>query len=180
LVTEHAQCLAILSGVAAPERVTAMATALQVRSDMAQTTIYFSHYLFETYRQLGLIERMLERMQLWFDLPVQGFKTTVEMPEPSRSDCHAWGAHPLYHYHASIVGVRPARPGFGHVRITPQLGPLMRASTVTPHPQGAIHCAFWRDHGVMRGRVQLPPGVSGEIVLATGVVAIPAGGVGSL
>ena len=180
LISEHAQCLAILSGVATPERVTAMATALHARSDMAQTTIYFSHYLFETYRQLGAIELMLERMQLWFDLPVQGFKTTVEMPEPSRSDCHAWGAHPLYHYHATLVGVRPATPGFGHVRITPQLGPLVRASTVTPHPQGEIHCAFWRDHGVMRGRVQLPPGVSGEIVLATGVIQIAAGGVASL
>ncbi len=179
-VSEHAQCLAILSGVAQPTHIEAMAHTLRTNPHLDRTTIYFSHYLFETYRAIGAIDLLFERMQLWFDLPEQGFKTTVEQPEPSRSDCHAWGAHPLYHYHATLVGVRPAAPGFAHVQITPQLGPLQRASCSTPHPNGTIEAAFWRDHGVMRGRVQLPPGVSGEIVLSTGIVKIAAGGVASL
>jgi hypothetical protein len=180
LVSEHAQCLAILSGVAQPTHLSAMAHTLRHHPDLARTTIYFSHYLFEAYRATGAIDLLFARMQLWFDLPEQGFKTTVEQPEPSRSDCHAWGAHPLFHYHATLVGIRPAAPGFRHVRITPQLGSLQRASCVTPHPRGEIQAAFWRDHGVMRGRVQLPAGVSGEIVLDTGIITIPAGGVASL
>lgn len=180
LISEHAQCLAMLSGVAHPAHCDAMAHTLRTNAHLARTTIYFSHYLFETYRTMGAIDLLLERMQLWFDLPTQGFKTTVEQPEPSRSDCHAWGAHPLYHYHATLVGIRPATPGFRHVRITPQLGPLQRASCSTPHPHGTIEATFWRDHGVMRGRVQLPAGVSGEIVLDTGIIIIPAGGVASL
>lgn len=180
LVSEHAQCLAILSGIAQPDHIPKMQQALQTRPDMARATIYFSHYLFETYRTMGAIDLLLQRMQLWFDLPAQGLKTTVEMPEPSRSDCHAWGSHPLFHYHASVVGVRPAAPGFAQVAITPQLGPLQRVSAVTPHPNGHIHSAFWRDNGVLRGQVTLPAGVSGIINLSSGTVHIAAGGTTTL
>ena len=180
LVSEHAQCLAILSGIAQPTHIPKMQKALLTRPDMARATIYFSHYLFETYRTMGDIDQLLQRMQLWFDLPAQGLKTTVEMPEPSRSDCHAWGSHPLFHYHATLVGIRPAAPGFAEVAITPQLGPLQRVSAVTPHPNGHIHSAFWRDHGVLRGRVTLPAGVSGVIHLPSGAVHIPAGGTATL
>ncbi len=180
LVTEHAQCLAILSGVLDDTRITTLAHSLRTHANLAQTTIYFSHYLFEAYRVVGAIDLLFERLKLWFTLHELGFKTTMEMPEPSRSDCHAWGSHPYFHYHATLVGVRPSAPAFASVRVTPQLGPLQRVSAVTPHPAGAIHSTFWRDHGVIRGRVQLPAGVSGEIVLPTGIVKIAAGGTADL
>ncbi len=180
LVSEHAQCLALLSGSAPAEHCTAMANALRKRTEFARTTIYFSHYLFEAYRLTGAIDLLIDRMQLWFDLPAQGLTTTVEMPEPTRSDCHAWGAHPLFHYHATIIGIRPAVPGANHVTITPQLGPLQRANATTPLAQGHIKSAFWRDNGVMRGTVTLPAGVSGEIVLPSGIIKIPAGGTANL
>ena len=180
LVSEHAQCLALLSGYAPAAHCTAMATALRSDPDLARTTIYFSHYLFEAYRVIGAIDRLIDRMQLWFDLPAQGLTTTVEMPEPTRSDCHAWGSHPLFHYHATIIGIRPATPGATHLRITPQLGPLQRANAVTPFAQGHVESTFWRDNGVMRGKVTLPAGISGEIVLPSGIITIPAGGTASL
>lgn len=179
-ISEHAQCMALLSGMASERVQTALAHALRTHPHLDRTTIYYSHYLFEAYRQIGAIDLLLERMQLWFELPSQGLTTTVEMPEPSRSDCHAWGAHPLYHYHATIIGVRPTAPGASHVLITPQLGPLQRANATTPVPQGHIKTAFWRDHGIYRGRVTLPPGVSGTIMLPSGRVNISAGGTATL
>jgi hypothetical protein len=86
----------------------------------------------------------------------------------------------LFHYHATIVGIRPSAPGATHVIITPQIGPLQRANATTPLPQGHIQSTFWRDHGVMRGRVTLPAGVSGTIVLPSGRVNISAGGTATL
>ncbi|MCB0149737.1 MAG: hypothetical protein KDE01_19095, partial [Caldilineaceae bacterium] len=84
---------------------------------LTRTTIYFTHYLFETYRLLEQPAALFERLGLWFDLAAQGFKTTPEQPEPSRSDCHGWGAHPLYHFFATLLGIRPSAPGFGQVEI---------------------------------------------------------------
>jgi alpha-L-rhamnosidase len=147
--SEHAQCLAILCGE------TRSAEALIHDPQLYRTTIYFTHYLFEAYRALGRVDFVFDRMKLWFDLPAQGFKTTPEMPEPTRSDCHAWGAHPLYHWFASVLGIRPASFGFETVRIEPNLGPLKSAAGVLPHPRGVIEVHV--DESGMR--VSLPDGV---------------------
>lgn len=159
--SEHAQCLAVLSGMLdAPTR-QEIAKSLLSAKDLERTTIYFTHYLFETYRKLGLIDALFDRLQLWYDLEKHGFKTTFEMPEPSRSDCHAWGAHPLYHYYASILGIRPTAPGFKEVRIEPQLGPLTHAKGKLPHPNGFITVDFTVLDGRVTGSVELPEGVTG-------------------
>lgn len=153
--SEHAQCFAVLAG----DRRTRLDA-----EGLARATIYFSHYLFEASRTLGQIERFFERLSLWADLTRLGFKTTVEMPEPSRSDCHAWGAHPVYHTFASVLGIRPAGFGFTRVRIEPQLGSLPRAQGTMPHPRGPITAAFETRGGHLTGTIELPPGVSGEFV----------------
>ena len=43
---------------------------------------------------------------IWKDMLDKGAVTTWEKPEPTRSDCHAWGAHLYYHYFASLAGIR--------------------------------------------------------------------------
>jgi alpha-L-rhamnosidase len=159
--SEHSQCLAILSGLLDPAVQARVAQGLLHYSDLERTTIYFTHYLFETYRVLGRMDVLFERLSLWFDLKAQGFKTPIEHPEPSRSDCHAWGAHPLYHYFASILGIRPTSLGFRTVEIAPQLGPMQQASGMLVHPNGEIHVDFRVEGDSVHGSITLPQGLSG-------------------
>ena len=161
--SEHTQCLALLSGALAGEQRTRTAHNLLQDADLTRTTIYFNHYLFETYRLLEQPAATFARMGLWFDLPGQGFKTTPEQPEPSRSDCHGWGAHPLYHYFASLLGIRPAAFGFERVEIAPKPGHLTHLSGEMVHPRGRIAADLRFENGRMTGRVSLPPGVSGTL-----------------
>jgi hypothetical protein len=164
--SEHAQCLALIDGSIAvdqPRRAKLVAGLLD--QDLYRTTIYFSHYLFEAYRLIARPDRILDRMGLWFGLKAGGFRTTPEQPEPSRSDCHAWGAHPVFHYFATLLGVRPASPGFRTVRVTPQLGPLTWAKGKMPHPRGTIRADLRLEGGHVRGTIELPAGVTGELVL---------------
>ena len=72
------------------------------------------------------------------DLGFSGLHTTVEMPEPTRSDCHAWGAYPMFHAYATFAGIRPASPGFKSVEIRPLFGPLRRICAKLPHPRGFV------------------------------------------
>ena len=174
--SEHTQCMALLSGQLDPACAARVADGLLREPGLERTTIYFSHYLFETYRELGRVDALLARMSLWFELVEQGFKTPVEAPEPSRSDCHAWGSHPLYHYFATILGLRPGSLGFRSVEIAPQLGPLTCASGRLVHPAGGeIAVEFRVADGALRGQISLPSGLTGTLRYAGQTVALHEG-----
>ncbi len=166
--SEHAQCLALLAhqmgGHLSDAQRERLAQGLLNDADLDRTTIYFTHYLFETYYLLGRADRFFDRMEGWFELLRLGLKTTVEMPEPTRSDCHAWGAHPLYHYFATLLGIRPAAPGFSKVRIAPQLGPLQHAQGTLVHPQGQIQVLLEQQDGFWHLQIELPQKVEGTFV----------------
>lgn len=136
--SEHAQCLALLAGWLRPSEVTAATQGLLEAKDLHRATIYFSYYLLETYGKVGRMDRFMHRLQQWFDLPALGMKTVLEHPEPSRSDCHAWGAHPLVHYYTTILGVRPSEPGFAKYEVKPNLGALQWANGSFSTPRGRI------------------------------------------
>jgi hypothetical protein len=159
--SEHSQCLALLGEQLDASRRELVAGGLFEDKLLARATIYFTHYLFETCRLTGRMDKFFERMPLWFGLKENGLRTTIEMPEPTRSDCHAWGAHPLFHYFATVLGIRPAAPGFASVEITPQLGPLAHATGTLVHPRGEIAVDVRRRNGGIAGEIVLPFGVSG-------------------
>lgn len=174
--SEHAQCLALLSGLVDADKRARVAEGLVAADDLTRATIYFSHYLFETDRVLGRVDKLFERLEEWFELADLGFKTTRESPEPTRSDCHAWGAHPIYHSYATILGIRPAGLGFREVVIQPMLGSLTAVKATLPHPQGEIAVDLTQpEPGVLRGTLTLPPGVTGKLILGDEVYPLREG-----
>jgi alpha-L-rhamnosidase len=168
--SEHAQCLAILSGLLSLRQCAQVGDALLTSKELARTTIYFTHYLFEACRvltntpELGADPEtaLFARLSLWFDLRKNGFVTPFEEPEPSRSDCHGWGAHPLFHYQATLLGVRPASPGFASVEIRPHLGRLATLRGAVPHVRGIIEVNLKREGKGIRGVIRLPAGLHGN------------------
>jgi hypothetical protein len=173
--SEHAQCMAILSGALDDDRAAQVGRALLTQGDLERATIYFTHYLFEACRVLAgrgvtlardPVGHLFERLALWFDLPKRGFVTTFESPEPTRSDCHGWGAHPLFHYFATILGVRPAGFGMKSLEIAPNLGPLEWVKGALPHPAGGrIEVELRRTGEGLTGAIVLPEGIVGELVI---------------
>jgi len=163
--SEHAQSLAILTGLLPAGRQEQIVQGLLTADDLARTTIFFSHYLLDALGRAGRIDAIVDRLDLWFGLKANGFLTTYEHPEPTRSDCHAWGTHPLYHFLSTILGVKPGAPGFATVRVEPKLGPLKWAHGTVPHPAGNIEIRVTRngDNG-LETDITLPPNLSGVLV----------------
>lgn len=162
--SEHSQCLALLTETLEGDQARRCFETLLSAPDLKRTTIYFSFYLLETWRKFGRGDLIVGRMGFWKELVKRGLKTPVEMPGDTRSDCHAWGSHPLFHLHASIAGIRPASPGFRTVRIAPQPGSLPKIVSQTPHPDGIIALDLKFDGAVCRGSVTLPAGITGTFV----------------
>jgi hypothetical protein len=175
LFGEHAQCFAVLSGMLNEQMQQRIAHALETDDDLDRATIYFRHYLFEAFRELGQINAVFDRLDQWYGLDALGLRTCLEQPEPSRSDCHAWGAHPIYHAFASVLGIRPAGPGFATVRIAPQFGRLSRVSGTMPHPRGEIAVSLDRKGEGLAGQIVLPEGLDGTFVWADSQVDLAAG-----
>jgi alpha-L-rhamnosidase len=173
--SEHTQCLALLSGTLEGEAYNRTAYNLINDMSLTRTTIYFTHYLFETYYLLKQAEAFFKRMELWFELPDQGFKTTPEQPEPSRSDCHGWGAHPLYHYFTTMLGIRPKSFGFKQLEIAPMPGHLTSLIAEMIHPQGLIKANLHFDKDRVWGQVSLPPNTTGTFYYAGKTQGLKAG-----
>ncbi|WP_175414922.1 alpha-L-rhamnosidase C-terminal domain-containing protein [Nibricoccus aquaticus] len=130
---------------------------------LTRATVYFSFYVMEALRAAGRGDELLKRADMWRDLPLRGLLTVPEAPEPTRSDCHGWGAHLRWHFAASVAGVRPAAPGFARIEVRPLLGPLTSIDVVVRHPRGNIECVLRRDGQRLQGRLVLPEGICGEL-----------------
>ena len=163
--SQHTNVLAILTGaVPRAERRAVMQRVLRDTS-LAPAGYYFGFYVLEALREAGLGDRYIEQLAPWRGMLALGLTSAPEKPEPTRSDTHAWAAHPNYGLLATVLGVRPASPGFRTVQIAPALGPLRRVHGRVPHPRGEIDVELVREgaRGV-RGVVTLPLGVPGEFV----------------
>ena len=158
--SEHAQCLAILADALPPDRAKRAFDGLVSSGDLARCTVYFSHYLFETYFRFGRADLFLKRLDLWRDFAKQDLKTPLEAPGDARSDCHAWGAHPLYHFRTGLAGIRPTSGGFASAEIAPCPGSLKHVEASVPTPRGAIAVDLRFDDDKVRGTVTVPEGVS--------------------
>ena len=131
---------------------------------LTRASYYFSFYVLEALRKAGLGDRYIERLAPWQAMLRLGLTSAPENPEPTRSDTHAWAAHPNYGLLATVLGVRPSSPGFRTVRIAPALGPLRRAEGRVPHPFGDIDIQLVREgQRGLRAEITLPRGLSGVL-----------------
>jgi hypothetical protein len=71
-----------------------------------------------------------------------GLSTFAETPEPTRSDCHAWSAHPILGFFQIVAGVTSTAPGWKKARIMPHPGSLRRFNARIAHPDGELSVKF--------------------------------------
>jgi hypothetical protein len=176
LYSQQTNIMAVLADAVPPAEQRGVMERVLADVTLTQATYYFSFYLFEALRKAGLADRYVERLEPWRGMLAMGLTTVPETPEPTRSDSHAWSAHPNYGLLATVLGVRPAKPGFRSVRVAPHLGPLQRAEGRVPHPLGDIEVGLVRagERGV-RAAVTLPAGLTGVLEWGERQVPLRAG-----
>jgi hypothetical protein len=163
--SEHSQIMAILSGLAKMENQKILSETLFNDKDLLRATIYFSHYYFEVCRMLENSKAFWDRMSMWYEIEENDFKTVCESTLPTRSDCHAWSAHPLFHYYATILGIRPMEYGFNKVEVKPLLGKLKYAKGSMVHIKGNIDIELGAGSEKLTGSIYLPEGLKGVLSL---------------
>ena len=144
--------------------------------DMTLATYYFRYYLARAVDHAGMGEHYLELLVPWQRMVELGLTTWAESPEPTRSDSHAWSAHPNFDLLTIVAGIQPVSPGFANVKIAPHLGYLQHLEAAVPTPKGIVQVSYTRRGDRLQAAVQLPEGMSGEFEWWGKNVALHPGG----
>jgi hypothetical protein len=160
--SQQTNVLAILTDAAPAAEQPALMQRVLSDTTLTRASYYFDFYVLEALGKAGYADQYVEQLAPWKSMLALGLTSTPENPEPTRSDTHAWAAHPLYGLLATVLGVRPSSPGFRTVRVAPALGPLRRAAGRVPHPAGDIDIQLERVGATgLSAQIVLPPGLSG-------------------
>ena len=158
--SQHANVMAVLAGAVTGDAARDLMQRVADDKSITQATTYFRFYLLRAMKSAGLGDQYLARLGPWHTMLDLGLTTFAEKPDPTRSDCHAWSASPVYELLATVCGIEPASPGFATVRIEPHLGGLKTATARMPHPRGEITVSLRREGNGVAAEVSLPEGVA--------------------
>jgi hypothetical protein len=132
--------------------------------NLLSASYYFRFYLARALDHAGMADDYLASLEPWRKLLPLHFSTWPETPGDTRSDSHAWSAHPIYDLLTLVAGIEPASPGSRTVRIAPHLGALPALKASFPHPQGIIQVEYTRTGSALAATITLPGQLSGEFV----------------
>jgi hypothetical protein len=162
--SQHVNVMAVLSGAIEGDSARELIGRVAHDASLIQCSTYFRFYLLRAMKEAGLGDDYLSMLGPWHEMLSRGLTTFAEQPDPTRSDCHAWSASPVYDLLATVCGVEPASPGFATVKIEPHLGKLKHAEGKVMHPKGEILVSLVREGDGLRAKVTLPPSVTGTFV----------------
>lgn len=167
--SQHANVLAVIYDVAPREEQQAILQRVLEQGDwpdapegITPATYYFDFYLARALEHAGMGDDYLRILAPWRQMLAQNFSTWPEAPDPSRSDSHAWSAHPTFDLMTIVAGIKPGAPGFASVRVEPHLNGLEDVNVRYAHPSGPIDVSYSAEGDQVAARIVLPAGLDGS------------------
>lgn len=178
LFSQHANSLAILTGVATPEESKKLAQKILHDTSMTEATIYFKYYVHLALTKAGLGDQYLDWLNIWKENLKYGLTTWAEISDinRARSDCHAWGSSPNIEFFRIVLGIDTDAPGFKKVKIEPHLGSLTKVSGTMPHPNGEIKVTYELKNNHWEMNIELPKDISGSFTWKKKIYKLVEGG----
>jgi alpha-L-rhamnosidase len=169
--SQHMNTFAVLYDVATPEeapaileRIVAPGAGIDAPPGMFTSTYYFAWYLVRAFEHAGMAVSYHHLLRTWRDLLKLHYTTWPESRGDTRSDTHAWSAHPTADLLGIVAGIQPAAPGYAAVRIAPALGNLTSLEATAVTPGGAVAVRYRVTGGKLSAQIELPAALPGEFV----------------
>jgi hypothetical protein len=171
LYSQHMNALAVLYDVvprgeaaAILERVTVPGRGIDAPEGMFTTTYYFAWYLIRAFEHAGMAERYPALLRTWRDLLALNYTSWPESRGETRSDTHAWSAHPTADLLGIVAGIRPAAPGYARLRVAPLLGDLTSLDATAATPKGAVSVRYRVNGSSLTTEIERPAALPGDFV----------------
>ncbi len=164
--SQHVNSLAILTETVSKSEAVQLAKKILIDTSLAPATIYFKYYVHQALTKAGLGNDYLNWMQVWHNNLNEGMTTWAEISDinNTRSDCHAWGAHPNIELFRIVLGIDSDASGFRKVKIEPHLGKLKNAGGEIPHPNGNIAVKYHNENNKWNIKIDLPENTPGVFI----------------
>jgi alpha-L-rhamnosidase len=170
--SQHANALAVITGVAETSRSQEIMEKIErwqepdtmKNINLSMASYYFSFYLSRALEVSELSNQYQRTLAPWRKMMNDGLSTWAETPEPTRSDSHAWSAHPTFDLLHLVAGIRPSKPHFSALTIAPAPGNLTRFQAVYPHRLGNISVTMIQESGKDNFEFVIPSGLPSEFV----------------
>jgi alpha-L-rhamnosidase len=166
--SQHAQVLAVLSGLAVGARAVGIMEKSMKDKDVFGCTYAFMYFLFQALEKAGLYRLTESLWEHWKAAEELHLTTWPEDFDRQRSDCHAWGALPLYDFTRCMLGVRPLRPGWEEILIQPVCTYITKISGCVATGKGPVHIDILNEDGHIHIRGDVPSGVPFRVLLPDG------------
>jgi len=154
-VVPKAEALAILDRIVAPGK------GIDAPEGMFTTSYYFAWYLSQAYIHAEQGDRYLALLDAWRDLLKLNYTTWPEERGNTRSDSHAWSAHPTADLLGIVAGVGPGAPGYASLRVAPALGKLTRLDATAATPAGPVKVRYRIAGGWLSADITRPTNLPG-------------------
>ena len=166
LFSQHANALAILTGVVSGNNATLIGKRLLLDSTLAPASVYFKYYLHQALTKAGFGDDYKNWLGKWQENISMGLTTWAEISDvnTARSDCHAWGASPNIEFFRTLLGIDSDAPGFTKVKVEPHLGSIQSIGGEMPHPKGKIRVHYQQSNGQLHAVINLPVKTTGRFI----------------
>ena len=108
-----------------------------VENQMVEAEPFFQYVVHDAMVAAGRADLVVESCRLW-QVFVDAGETTWPECWVGGTRCHGWSSTPTADLVRHVLGITPAEPGYGSVRVSPSLGDLQWARATVPTPHGWI------------------------------------------
>jgi len=178
--SQHMNALAILYDVASRDeagaiigRITAPGKGIDAPEGLTSVSYYFAWYLVQAMVRAGNADQYLGLLQTWRNLLAMNYTTWPEerddagqggKGQSTRSDSHAWSAHPTADLLGIVAGIGPDAPGYARVKVEPALGSLKSLSATAATPQGPVSVRYRLTGSTLNAEITRPANLPGDFV----------------
>jgi len=170
-LSQHMNALAVLYDVATPDqapaildRITVPGHGIDAPPELYTSTYYFAWYLIRACEHAGRADRYPALLQTWRDLLKLHYTTWPESRGETRSDTHAWSAHPTADLLGIVAGIQPAAPGYARLKVAPVLGDLKSLAAAAATPRGLVSVRYKADGNRLTADIDRPGNLPGDFV----------------
>lgn len=170
-LSQHMNALAVLYDVATPQeapaildRITVPGHGIDAPLELYTSTYYFAWYLIRAFEHAGRVDRYSALLQTWRDLLALHYTSWPESRGDTRSDTHAWSAHPTADLLGVVAGIQPSAPGYAGVKVAPVLGELTSLDAAAATPKGVVSVRYEIAGGKLSAEITRPADLPGDFI----------------